>query len=371
MDAFLTDETSCALLRMSRYSPELRLNECGARAVSISEGSSGQWWRGAVRAVSRYIDVDERHPLCILVPDHQLRVRTPLVKSTACAVTLPVGAFLSVELNGRSDDESGGGSLLAIESPAHSFARLAGALERAVHGGNLSRLQARALLIAYGYELCGTYARDARKPLAADAHYDLRPAATPDELAAWCRAQAGRGVSGIRLARSCARHVLAGSASPAESIHGIVFTTQPQLGGLGMSRHEVLMNESLKLSPEESRLMHRLPLTPDLTFTALGNRVIEHQGSYHDRPLQYQEDASRVQDYGALGRPVFMTSAADFASPERYDQFLRRFVAWVRHDMGPRVADHYQGILDDPAYAAARHELIAALTDHIHDPWHW
>lgn len=362
MDAFLTDQSSCAVLRVSRYSEVPRLGESKLRTVSIDPGSRVQWWRRAVEEVSQLVEVDSRHPLCVLVPDRNERVRSPLVSSTVCSAILPKGSFLTAEF-GEGD------AFLAIESSAHSFASLARALDQAQRAKRLTHLQARALLLAYGYELCGSYARDARSPLTGECHYRLEPVASPEELSAWCLARGGRNVRGSRLARDCAPQVMAGSASPAETIHGIVFTSPPELGGLGMS--DVLMNHSLDLSPEERLLVHRLPLTPDLTFPQLGGRVLEHQGNGHDAPRKYQEDASRSQDYAALGRRMMMTSAVDLVTPQRYDAFLRRFFAWVRHDLGASAAQPYQEVLDDPACTTARHELVSALTDRVHDPWSW
>ncbi len=363
MDAFLTDETSCALLRLARTTNDLCASECDARIVSVADGSSAQWWRLPLRAVSRYIEVDKNHPMCISVPDSQSRISSSLVRSTICSAVLPKQSYMSVELTHDA--------FLAIESPAHSFASMAGALQRAVLQERLNRLQARALLLAYGYELCGSYSRDAKNPSTANCTYRLDPIATPEELVAWCEAREGHNTLGIQLARSCAPLVLGGSASPAETIHGIVFTLRPQQGGLGMGVANVLMNKRLELSPVEEGLVHRLPLTPDITFPRLHDLVLEHQGGDHDNPLQYQEDASRTQDYAALGHPMMMTSAADFVSPTAYENFLWRFVAWVGHEMGSRAANRYQSILENPIYASARYQLIATLIDRIHDPWHW
>lgn len=347
---------------MSRYAPDPVVCPYDARYVTIAEGSPTQWWRSAVQDVSQYLDVDRKHPVCLLVPSKRSYVTSSLIRATVCSVRLPDDSFYSAELL-KND------SFLAIESPAHSFASMAAALSAAISRGVLNHLEARGLLLAYGYELCGSYARDALDPINGECRYRLKPVTSPEQLVTWCQTRQGHGAPGIRLARECAPAVLAGSASPAESIHGIVFTSNPWLGGLGM--RDVLINETIPLNPEERMLVHRTPLTPDLTFPSLGNRVLEHQGGDHDSPRQYQEDACRVQDYGALGRGVIMTSAADFESPDAYDRFLRRFFAWVRHDLGPRPAERYQAILNNTAYSAARHDLVATLIDRIHDPWHW
>lgn len=361
MDAFLTDETSCAMLRMSRYNAFPRTNECGMRTVSIDPGSQTQWWRHAVEELTPHLDINAQHPLCVLVPDAKSRTQSRLVRSTICSTVLPQGSFLTAELN----DEDG---ILAIQSPAYSYASLAHILDAACRKGKLTYLEARAILLSYGYELCGTYARDAKHPLSADCHYKLEPAATPEELANWCATRSGRACKGIELARKCAAEVLAKSASPAETIHAIVFTSAPELGGLGMS--DILMNHSLNLDSRGSELVHRIPLTPDLTFPQL-SLVLEHQGGNHDEVQRYREDASRTQDYAALGQRVLMTSANDFVSPQAYDSFLRRFFAAVAHDYGASVASPYLRILENADHTFARHELLTVLTDHIHDPWSW
>lgn len=366
MDAFLTDETSCALLRVARYMALPRMSECAARAVSVNPSAQTQWWRPAARFVGQFIPVDEKHPLCVSVPDHRSRVQSSQVRSVICSTVLPKGSYLSLEMGNDADPDD---VFIAIESPAHSFASLARVLDQAERAGRLTHLQARALLLAYGYELCGSYARDPTRPLTADCHYRLEPSATPDDLTTWCRARTGRSARGIRLARECAPQVMAGSASPAETIHGIVLISPPELGGLGMS--DAAMNHTLELTPEERALVHRLPLTPDLTFPQFGGLVLEHQGGTHDDPLQYREDASRTQDYWTLGRPVIMTSSVDFESPEAYDAFLHRLIAGVRRHLGAEVSEPYQAILDDPRATAARHELLSVLTDRVHDPWHW
>lgn len=369
MDAFLTNESSCALLRMARYCGTPRIDRCMARAPHIDEGSNVQWWRQAIRELAPILGIDKNHPLCVQVPNSESRVTSPLVSSVVCSSLLPEDSYLTAELESPNHDLDH--SFYAIESAAHSFASLARVLSSPLHAGGISFLQARALLLSYGYELCGTYARDPMRPLTNECHYLIDAAATPIDIQDWCRARKGRSAVGIRLARACAQDVKSGSASPAETIHSIVFTSPPEYGGLGMGIGNVLLNETLRLEPKERLLMHRLPLTPDLTFPLLGGRVLEHQGSYHGFPLQHQEDASRVQDYGALGRPVFMTSAADFSSPCAYDMFLRRFVNWVWKDMGPRIARPYQEILDDPCLTDARYQLIETLSDRQHDPWHW
>ncbi len=362
MDAFLTNDTSCALLRVSRYRELPRISECTVRAVTIDPGSQTQWWRPAVRVAQQLVDVNARHPMCVTVPDHESRARSALVQSVICSAILPKNSYLALE-TGHDD------VFLAIETPAHSFASLARVLDAARRAGRINYLQARAFLLAYGYELCGTYARDSKEPLTANCHYWLEPSATPDDLIAWAKARTGQGARGIRFARECAPQVMAGSASPAETIHGIMLTSPPELGGMGM--RDVLMNRSLDLKDDERALVHRVPLTPDLTFPQFGGLVLEHQGGDHDSPLQYREDASRTQDYWALGRPVVMTSSADFETVVTYEAFLRRLLAGVRRSVGPEAAEPYEALLDDPEASTVRSELFTALTDRAHDPWEW
>lgn len=361
MDAYLADETSCSMLRLVRRSPMMHAEEISARMPSDDDGARVQWWRDVIRALEQCIDVNERHPLHVLVSAPEHRVRSRLVRSSVCTGVLPRGSYLAVQMQGSD-------AILAIETPAHSFHSLARALSHAIREKRLTYPQARGLLLAYGYELCGTYVKDPQSPNAGETMYGLRCAAMPEELATWCEACSRPGVRTVTLANQCAQEVLAGSASPGETVHGIVLTSRPELGGLGF--RNVSMNDPCDPPLEARKLMHRLPLTPDLKFEDWG-LVLEHQGGYHGQLQQYREDASRVQDYGALGYDVFMTSANDLESPAAYDAFLGRLVSWIRCEHGQEAAAPYQAVLDDPELTRTRYDLVSVLIDKIHDPWNW
>lgn len=361
MDAFLTNQTSCDLLRYTRYKADPRVMESDRTSVSIDEGGNTQWWRSVINQLNQVIDVDKRHPLDVVVPDRKSRVRSAMVNCTVCGRVMPKGAYWSAEFVDS-------GMFVAMESPAHSFVSLAHALDEAMDTENLTVPEARGLLLAYGYELCGKYAKDAKDPHGKDAHYRIDAATSRAELIKWCWDPRNAGTKGIETARKYVASVKDGAYSPPEAIHATVFGTKPELGGLGMGN--VVLNESLGLSHEQRNLVHRAPITPDLQFSGM-KRVLEYQGEPHGEVEQHREDASRVQDYGALGYVVFQASADDMKNADTYEAFLRRFAAWMRHDFNCGVNAQIQAVLDDRRYEKPRHALLNALLDKEHNPWRW
>ena len=364
MEAYLAAQTSCALVRLARRSLWPRLGPCARRRVTFDHEPRSYWWRDVIDELSPYVAVDSRHPLRVLVPTEARRSVSTLVDTIICSRNLPADSFLAMELEGSDH-------LYALESPGLSFLRMAQRLERATHKVGhhaLSPLQARALLLDYGCELCGTYARDPKDPWYGPCAYRLKPLATPTEILAFCQAPELARTRGIALARACAEAIPAMAASPAETLLDIFFTTSPKLGGMGLPNLEVLVNATLPLSPRERSLVHRTPLTPDLRFPGLG-LVIEHQGSGHADPDQYREDASRIQDFGALGLSVFATSQSDLQTPAAFEAFLQRLVTWIAHEHGRAVAAPYQAILGDVHYRSARSDLVSTLMERRQDPW--
>lgn len=364
MEAYLAAQTSCTLLRLARRSLWPRLGPCAKRQVTFDHAPRSRWWRKVINELNPYLAIDARHPLCALVPTEARRSISPLVNTIICSGSLPVASFLTMELEGSDH-------IYALESPALSFLRMAQRLDRATRAAGhhvLSPLQARTLLLDYGCELCGTYARDPMDPWYGPCTYRLKPMTTPAEILAFCQAPEVARTRGVALARACATSIPAMAASPAEALLDIFFTTPPMLGGMGLPYSEVLVNATLPLTARERSLVHRTPLTPDLRFPAL-NLVIEHQGSGHADPSQYREDASRIQDYGALGLSVFTTSQSDLQTPAAFEAFLRRLVTWIAHVHGPDVTAPYQALLDDTRYRSARSDLVSTLMERRLDPW--
>ena len=280
-----------------------------------------------------YITIDEGHPLELCVPSRDKRIRTKqqdhLVDCHIVTGTLPKGSFLRLELET--------GTSLYIQSPAYSFAWYARQLEAIVQSGTLTYEQGRAILQSYGYELCGTYALDARDSNE-EAHYFLQPATTTEEIIAWCKGALRR----------------KGAAD---------------MGGVGLG--DALLNHPINVSSELRRAFHRWPMRPDLQFPEIG-LFIEHLGPKHGEATQFMEDALRAQDYSAAGALLYPTTKEDFESAAAYDRFLRRVGLGLlrRPDANAQHAGSYLlSLLDDRQATKTRWSVFDVQNDRMKDYW--
>ena len=100
-------------------------------------------------------------------------------------------------------------------------------------------------------ELTGNYARNEVNPLTDDCYFFVGRATSADGIRMWCD-NACR-VRGAKYARRISRDVMDGSQSPRETLHAIILSSPPELGGLGLERP--LLNVPLQLSSQERLLI--------------------------------------------------------------------------------------------------------------------
>ena len=363
VEAFLVGETSGQLFRHARYGDWPRIHSCQKRCVAVPEDCPrAQWWREVMSELEPYITIDEGHPLELCVPSRDKRIRTKqqdhLVDCHIVTGTLPKGSFLRLELET--------GTSLYIQSPAYSFAWYARQLEAIVQSGTLTYEQGRAILQSYGYELCGTYALDARDSNE-EAHYFLQPATTTEEIIAWCKGALRR--KGAFFALECATTMLDGSGSPRETFHSIMLTSCADMGGVGLG--DALLNHPINVSSELRRAFHRWPMRPDLQFPEIG-LFIEHLGPKHGEATQFMEDALRAQDYSAAGALLYPTTKEDFESAAAYDRFLRRVGLGLlrRPDANAQHAGScLLSLLDDRQATKTRWSVFDVQNDRMKDYW--
>ena len=350
MEAYVAGRHARSLLRRARYSAWPRLHACMDVAARTPEGERPQWWRPAVTMLRPYVDMDAKSPLELYVAGQGSRVRAELASGSACPPHLPRGAFVFAELPGDVGS-------VRIESPALSFARFAQEVVEEESAGGIDAVQTRALLLDYGYELCGSYARDALAPLESECHYFLNPTTTSRDLSAWCGSLYR--YRHKRRAEACAREVLEGSASPMETLHAIVLSSGPEKGGMALGRP--LLNEQLRVGPAERWVLHRHSMRPDLFFPEL-NLAIEHLGGKHGSGAAYEEDAAREQVYAALDIALFTTTRRDMETPQNYDLFLRRLIHRLGKERGRSLERRLLERLNDPLVTRARWEMVDILT---------
>lgn len=354
MDIFISNISSVSLLRCARTSRALRLEECLDRTVTSDIPPYKHWWHQEMEDLRQLLAIDMRHPLHIHVPCERQRVRSQLVESDILSTVLPRHSFLLAVMT--SD-----GTSVRIDSGALSLVQFAHDLQQAERQGRLDRRQSRAMLIDFGMELCGSYSRCDGE---STCHFFLPPLTTADELQRW--SAEARGLRGLTLARYGSRCIMNGSASPMETLHAIMLSSPPELGGLGLG--EPLLNMPLCLDDTDRGLMSRRSMRPDLFFPDLGI-AIEHQGRSHRSAAQYMEDASRSQMYAALGISVLATSAQDVRGPEAYERFLRRLVRCIIRRGRPRLGHQLTDVLDNPTLCGTRESVLSALTDRPLQPW--
>lgn len=357
MDVYVSDISSVQLLRRARGRCWPRVEECLDRTVGVPPSLRSQWWRDGIAELAPLLTIDERHPLHLHVSCEERRIRARSIECDILSPVLPEGSFMLAVL-------SESGSSVRIDSGGLSFGQLAGKLARAERRGDLSRAQARALLIDFGMELTGNYARNEVNPLTDDCYFFVGRATSADGIRMWCD-NACR-VRGAKYARRISRDVMDGSQSPRETLHAIILSSPPELGGLGLERP--LLNVPLQLSSQERLLINGPSMCPDLYFPDLGF-AIEHQGGPHGTSAQYAEDASRSQVYAALGITLFETSRRDVWSAAAYDIFLHRLIHRLAADHGTRLGRRLTEIVDDPVSRRTRWSVIDVLTDGTLDPW--
>lgn len=361
MQAYLVGATSFMFLRIARYSKIPRVDQCDACMVQVpEERPHAQWWRELVEEVDNYLKVDVNNPIELAIPSASDRVRTRCIDCSVVSRSLPKGAFLRLELET--------GTSIQIQSPEYSFVWLAHMLDLAVKDGQVSRAAARAIVVQYGCELCGTYAPDANptyipgtNPDADSTHYFLEPATSAAKLCQWC--QDAKGVPGVVFARSCAKRVVDLSGSPMETRHAVILSFPCALGGVDLG--EPLMNQEPTVGKSKKSVFHQWPFRPDLQWPAY-DLYVEHLGGKHGMSEQYLEDSMREQDYASFGALMFTTTLQDFETANDYDNFLRRLAAGLSTRLtedADRAAKRIRMAIDDRELRSTRWNVFDALAD--------
>lgn len=146
-------------------------------------------------------------------------------------------------------------------------------------------------LIAFGYELCGTYATD---PFSGKVRFGLLPATTQKEIALFLEGLPG--VHGAKSARRAIRHVCDNSASPMETALHMHLSLPGQLGGFSLPssvlNHEVLLDE------RACQLYLRSSCRCDIYFPRIGY-ALEYNGQFHDD--QREDDFNRAAALELMG----------------------------------------------------------------------
>ena len=165
----------------------------------------------------------------------------------------------------------------------------------------MSRVLDRDLLIAYGYELCGYYARGRVAhtfyscPALTSVARILRYLSRLEEL----RLSRGEGMPwGLERAREALAYVRNGSASPEESVTSMVLTMPRRLGGYGLSAGS--LNARVRLSPAAAELFGIDEFVCDICWVER-RQVVEFQGAQHKQRSRRSYDMRKGNVLSADG----------------------------------------------------------------------
>lgn len=293
-------------------------------------------------------------PVEALAPSAKTRLQASFARCSVRSTSIPSGSFVNL----------GGG--LHIPAPELLFFELADVMTQ----------PALALL---GYELCGTYARDAADPRLGGATYDVPPVTSVDKIDGYLR------LLGDRPAALLARHVLSSVAdnawSPMEAI--VALMARLPAHELGYELGRVRLNVRRGATPELVALGARESRVPDIEVC--GTHVgFNYDGGDHldldsiaraaldgdphrairDVREKYLDDLKRNRELAALGCVVLPVTARDLFGPGGLDAvMLEAAMAIDELDGGPTL-QNMRAVLDSPRERKRRQQLLWSLL-----PW--
>lgn len=243
---------------------------------------------------------DVRHPIDVAVPTRDSRVQARFVRNTLHSAGLPEGSFVDV------------GDGVVIPCPELLFLELAGIMETEV-------------LTLLGYELCGTYARDARSPRMGDVAYNVEPVTSVARLGAYL--DACRGVRGAAAARDALERVADNAWSPLEALVALMAATPIDRYGYGLG--PVRLNRRHANDPQLVAMGARATRVPDIEVvgTSVGfnydSRDHFDLRSIAEAPpertaaamdavrAKYRDDLGRNRELAAQGRIILPVTTED------------------------------------------------------------
>lgn len=260
-----------------------------------------------------------RHPLNVAVPHKGARIQASFVSCTIYAAGLPEGAFVSL------------GDGLLVPSPELLFLELAPLMSTAVH----------ALL---GYELCGSFSRDAADPRMGDVAFDVAPVTSVEKIGSFL--ESCHGVRGIRAARRSLAYVADNAWSPMEAVVATMATLPIVEYGYGLG--PVRLNTRYENPAELVALGCRGSRVPDIEVvgTSVGFNydgrehfdlsALESASSDPERIAaarslreKYIDDLRRNRELAAQGRVILPVTTEDLFAESGLDAVMLEAVGAI------------------------------------------
>ncbi len=291
-----------------------------------------RWTRAAANLADYGIswDFTERRPFEIAVTDPMKRVRSKWARNTTYAVR---GAMHAKGIPGRSAREVGGG--VSIVCPELLFVELAQELGFLEH-------------ILLGYELCGTYSRDASDPRSGPVRYGVEAVTSASEIA--CYMEQCEGTRGLQRAWKSLGYVRDNAWSPMEAVLA-AFAVLP-VDELGYDLGPVVLNPRKKNANLPVDATSSGSRVPDMLFGSSGvgfnyegeehldlagiasaaSRLQMHPEAVSSRDelamatdtvrAKYVDDVRRDRDLGAIGLTVFRVTKEDLYTRGGLDMLM-------------------------------------------------
>lgn len=216
--------------------------------------------------------------------------------------------------------------LMSGSYPAGSFSRLEDGVLVAspeLTFMQMARFLDEDLLVAYGYELCGYFARCHDEP----GFCNCPPLTSVSRISEYLgrleqlREERGEGMPwGLAKARRALSHVRDGAASPEEAVVAMVLTLPKRRGGYGIPR--ACLNAVVRLGAEAAELFGIDSFVCDLSWNN-GSTVLEYQGSQHKLRSRRSYDLRKGNVLVADGRSVIEMDRRMLARREFMDEVAK------------------------------------------------
>ena len=293
-------------------------------------------------------------PLEVVVPTSGSRVYASFFSCQVRSATLPPNSFVNL------------GEGLFIPCPELLFVELASQMSPKAH----------ALV---GYELCGTYSRDARDARLGDVTYGISPATSVERITSYL-ASLGRRQS-ILPARLVLERVSDNAWSPMEAV--VALAARTPVHELGYELGEVELNARQDLAPQLAELVSSSSRVPDIevTGTGVGFNYDSHdhldlkaiadaaRDGDPERAIarvreKYLDDLRRNRELAAHGHIILPVTSNDLFAPGGLDAVMLE-AAMLMDELGhPAPLSNLRVALGSASLRQRRQELVWSLL-----PW--
>lgn len=360
----ITGNQAIRLLRAARAKKLVTARTTELTHVQPANLSPGLLGESGLSSLFQLLNVSERNPLEMLVPNASSRTWERGVKSSVLPHALPAGSFM--EITAGTDGEKAlylpSSIRVLVDAPPLALIHTAQTLQKLVRLGRMCRLEATLRLIALACEFCGSYARDPLHPLSHKPYYDkpnkCERFVNPGGLQAYMRDSPS--INGVAYARKAALYAIDESGSPMETYANLAWTLPPRLAGLSMPRP--LANKQLVVEDSRKRaLLKHDSLRPDFQWPEFGT-LAEYLGDEdHSSKEDRVEDKDRQQDYTVAGYQAFFLMFDDVksvATLNRTAMMLARALA-----KGGKEREQYRvsGLLKKEEFAERQLILVKTL----------